>query len=86
MSVTHLIINSDYFDTASYKCIVQVLKKLETIQDKNHQIKITWLYEKDDEEIQEAGEDLKEITSLAIELKEIKYTKDKSPIKKQKGA
>ena len=72
LSSTKLKFKTDYFSTSSYKYFVQIIKKIEQILDKNHTVKIIWYYEKDDEEIMESGENLKEITSIPVEVKELK--------------
>jgi len=71
LSSTTLTFKTDYFNTSSNRCFLELIKKLENIQDKNHEVFVTWLYEKDDEEIKEAGEDLKELTMLSINIKEL---------------
>jgi hypothetical protein len=85
LSITRLTFSIDYFNSYSYRCFLELIRKLENIQDKNHEVFITWLYEKDDEEIREAGEDLKELTMLTIEIKELGSKSGKN-VKNKKGA
>ena len=70
LSSTKLSIEVDYFNSSTYKCFLEIIRKLENIQDANHEIEITWIYDKEDEENREAGEDLKELTMLDIEIRE----------------
>ena len=85
LSSTQLTINTDYFNSNSYRCFLELIRKLENIQDKNHEVFVTWLYEKDDEEIREAGEDMKELTMLTIDIKEL-GSKSGGKAKNKKGA
>lgn len=85
LSITRLNFNIDYFNSYSYRCFLELIRKLENIQDKNHEVFITWMYEKDDEEIMEAGEDLVELTLLTIDVKEL-GSKSKRKEKNKKGA
>ena len=70
LSLTMLVFDTDYYNSESYKCFLKIIKKLESIKDKNHEVLVTWIYDRGDEEIMEAGEDLKEFTSLSINVKE----------------
>ena len=73
LSSTQIEFNCDYFNTSSYKCFVELIRKLERIEDGNHKVSIVWLYEKGDDEAMEAGEDLREVTSLEIEVKPLEF-------------
>jgi hypothetical protein len=52
-------INLTYFNTSSVRHLLIILKTLITAFPKN--IKIEWIYESDDEEIRERGEQLSEV-------------------------
>ncbi|MEM1137386.1 MAG: DUF1987 domain-containing protein [Bacteroidota bacterium] len=55
----------EYFNTSSSKCIVEILRRLETIHvEKN--VEVTWFYESDDEDMQESGEDFMHLVDLPI--------------------
>lgn len=73
LSSTHIEFNCDYFNTASYKCFVELIRKFERREDDNHKVSIVWLYDKGDDEAMEAGEDLREVTSLKIEVKPLEF-------------
>jgi hypothetical protein len=53
-----------YFNTASSKIILDILMKLEEIQEAGNEILIEWHYEEDDEDMQEAGEEYSEIVEV----------------------
>lgn len=58
----------EYFNTSSSKCILDVFKKLEAI---NQQIVINWYYEEDDEDMLEAGEDYDAIINIPFKMIEV---------------
>lgn len=70
-SSTVLDVKLEYFNTSSSKCLVEIFRKLETLQQKNDNVLINWYYEEDDEDMQESGEDFQEIIDVKIVLNEI---------------
>ena len=73
-SKTSLSIQLDYFNTSSSKCIVDLFKKLEQIPKtgKGEAI-INWLYDDQDDDMLEAGEDYKSIIKIPFNL--VSFTK-----------
>ncbi|MFT4683386.1 MAG: hypothetical protein ACJAU0_001623 [Flavobacteriales bacterium] len=65
---TILNIQLEYFNTSSSKCILDLFKKLEAI---NNEITINWYYEEDDEDMLEAGEDYDAIINIPFKMIEI---------------
>jgi len=65
---THFKFEFEYFNTSSSKNILEMLKKLEEIFHKGHDIKITWYYDEDDEDMEETGTDYKALLSVPLEL------------------
>lgn len=65
-------IQLEYFNTSSSKCILDIFKKLESInkQDASDVI-INWFYEEDDEDMLEAGEDYQSILKIPFKMIEI---------------
>ncbi len=59
-------IKLEYFNTASSKLILDVLMKLEDIDNS----KVHWYFYEDDEDMEEAGEEFSEIIEVDFELKE----------------
>ncbi|MCU0390901.1 MAG: DUF1987 domain-containing protein [Thermoflexibacter sp.] len=57
-------IKLEYFNTSSSKCLVEIFRRLEKID--NNSVVINWFYEEDDEDMQESGEDFKEIIDIPI--------------------
>ncbi|MCR5454807.1 MAG: DUF1987 domain-containing protein [Bacteroidales bacterium] len=65
-------IQLEYFNTSSSKCILDVFKKLENLQNKNRaEVVINWYYEEDDEDMLEAGEDYQSILKIPFNMVEI---------------
>lgn len=59
----------EYFNTASSKVLLDILIKLEEIQnDKNCQLTVRWHYQQNDEDMQEAGEEYKELVEVPFEI------------------
>jgi hypothetical protein len=67
-SETHLHLKFEYFNTSSSKCILDLMKKLERMHGSKTQAKISWYFESDDEDMQEAGDDYKAIISVPFEV------------------
>jgi hypothetical protein len=56
-----------YFNTASSKLILDILMILEEIQEEGHEILIRWHSVKNDEDMEEAGEEYSEMVDLKFE-------------------
>lgn len=65
---TNINIQLEYFNTSSSKCILDLFKKLEAI---NQNITINWYYEEDDEDMLEAGEDYEAIINIPFKMIEV---------------
>ena len=62
-----LDIKLEYFNTSSSKCLVEIFRKLEKINEKT-QVTINWHYLEEDEDMLESGEDYKAIIKLPINM------------------
>ena len=58
-------IKLEYFNTRSSKCLMDLLKRLESSKVK---ARVNWYYEEDDEDMLEAGEDYDAIVDLPFRL------------------
>lgn len=68
-SKTTLNIQLDYFNTSSSKSIVDLFKKLELIsKNGKSETTINWLYNEEDDDMLEAGEDYKSIIKIPFNL------------------
>ncbi len=61
----------EYFNTSSSKCLFDVFKRLNRMQDNGIQVTINWFYEEDDEDMMEAGEDYSDLLDLDFNFIEI---------------
>ncbi|TVR38605.1 MAG: DUF1987 domain-containing protein [Cryomorphaceae bacterium] len=68
---TVVIIQLEYFNTSSSKCILDIFKRLEKIRSQGNEVLVKWHYEADDEDMLEAGEDYQAIISLPFEMIEV---------------
>jgi len=66
---TCFVFKMDYFNTASSKLILDILLKLEEINEENEGLKIEWYFREDDEDMEEAGEEFSEIVEIPFEIK-----------------
>lgn len=68
---TLINVHLEYFNTSSSKYIMTVFKMLEKLRQKNHQAKINWICDKNDEDMIEAGEDFQALVDLPIDIIEM---------------
>jgi len=69
---TNFEIKLEYFNTSSSKCLVEIFRKLEKIKEQGKSISIDWYYEEEDEDMEESGEDFKQIIKVPFKMVEIK--------------
>ena len=68
-SKTELKISLEYFNTSSSKCLLDILRRLETINlSGKSAVKVLWFYDADDEDMIEAGEDYQALVKIPFEL------------------
>ncbi len=68
---TQVDMKLEYFNTSSSKCILDLFKRLEKINNNDSEVIINWYYETDDEDMEEAGEDYAAIVGLDFKILEI---------------
>jgi hypothetical protein len=69
---TSLKVQLEYFNTSSSKCLLDVFRKLEAIQKSGKgSVTVTWMYEEEDEDMMEAGEDYREIVGLPFTIEKV---------------
>jgi hypothetical protein len=69
---TNIVVKLEYFNTSSSKCLVEIFRRLEKLQKDGAKANIKWFYDEEDEDMQESGEDFKEIIKLPIEMVMVK--------------
>lgn len=65
-TVIHL--RFDYFNTSSSKCILDILKRIDKIDERGNDVLIKWYYDETDEDMMEAGEDYRDLLDAPFEL------------------
>lgn len=65
-TVIHL--RFDYFNTSSSKCILDILKRIDKIDENGNDVLIKWYYDESDEDMMEAGEDYRDLLDAPFEL------------------
>ncbi len=65
---TNFKFHLEYFNTSSSKVLLDLFRKLEKMYKAGHDVKITWYYDAEDEDMEETGEDYKALLSLPFDL------------------
>ena len=67
-----LYIHLDYLNTHSTECLLILMKKLEAYyKTSKNNVKVSWNFDEDDEDMESLGEDLESIAHIPFEYKEI---------------
>lgn len=61
-------IQFDYFNTSSSKCILDILKRIDKIDELGKDVLIKWYYDENDEDMMEAGEDYSDLLDAPFEI------------------
>lgn len=67
-SKTVVHVQFDYFNTSSSKCILDVLKRIDKVDEAGHDVLVKWYYDENDEDMMEAGEDYSALLNSPFEL------------------
>ena len=70
-SETVLDVRLEYFNTSSSKCLLDIFKKFEKINGNRSHVRVNWYFERDDEDMAEAGEDYQAIVDLPFDISEL---------------
>lgn len=68
VSPTMIHIHFDYFNTSSAKCMIEMLKKLESLPKKGHKVEVNWYYKQTEPTMYQAGMDYKSILNLDFKM------------------
>lgn len=66
---TIITLNFDYLNTASTKCLLEVIMTFEPIIKKGDELEIIWYYRKEDEDMHFIGKKFKALTNLPFVIK-----------------
>lgn len=58
----------EYFNTSSSKCLLDLFRKLEDIYQAGKEINVSWYFDEDDEDMEETGEDYKDMLSVPFDI------------------
>lgn len=61
---TNIVLDFDYFNTASSKMILIILSKLREIFKQGKKVEVTWRYPQYDLELEEAGEEFSDLLNI----------------------
>jgi hypothetical protein len=70
-ATTQIEVRLEYFNTSSSKCILDLFKRLEKLDGNSTAVKVNWYFEKDDEDMEEAGVDYEAIVDLPFTIIEV---------------
>lgn len=66
---TELKVRLEYFNTSSSKCLLDVFRRLESLNlSGKSSVKVSWYYDADDEDMMEAGEDYSALVKIPFEM------------------
>ena len=68
---TELVMNLDYFNSSSARSIVEMLFILEKITETGKEVKVTWLYQEEDDVMKSRGEEIQSVVELPFEIKTV---------------
>jgi len=67
-----LYVHLDYLNTHSTECLLILMKKIEAYyKSSGNNVKVSWNFDEDDEDMETLGEDLASIAQIPFEYKEI---------------
>ncbi len=61
-------IDFDYFNTSSSKCLFDIFKKLDDLNEAGKSVEVNWFYEEWDDDMLEAAEDYSEMVNINFNI------------------
>lgn len=69
---TKVLVQLEYFNTSSSKCILDIFRIMESIHNSGRsKVTIAWLYDEEDEDMMETGEDYQTIVKIPFTISKI---------------
>ncbi|MDX9771074.1 MAG: DUF1987 domain-containing protein [Tenuifilaceae bacterium] len=65
---TVMVLDFDYFNTASSKMLLIILSKLRDLQKNGNRVQVIWKYPQYDFELEEAGEEFSQLLNIPFEF------------------
>lgn len=65
---TVFIVKLEYFNTSSSKYLLEIFRRFEDVFKSGKPVSVQWYYEQEDEDMQESGDDFRDILKIPVEL------------------
>jgi hypothetical protein len=65
---TVFIVKLEYFNTSSSKYLLEIFRRFEDLFKSGKKVSVQWYYELEDEDMQESGDDFRDILKIPVEL------------------
>lgn len=59
-------LNFEYLNSASYKFLIELMRKFSVFHENGNLVEITWYYEEEDDDMKESGTELIEMSDIQI--------------------
>lgn len=68
-SHTELIFRLNYFNSSSTEFILQLIKEVDKLHEAGFLSKVIWVYDEEDEDMEEIGRDFEQMVNVEVELR-----------------
>ena len=65
---TTFVVKLEYFNTSSSKYLLEIFRRFEELFKAGMKVAVQWYYELEDEDMQESGDDFRDILKIPVEL------------------
>jgi hypothetical protein len=65
---TTFVVKLEYFNTSSSKYLLEIFRRFEELFKTGKKVAVQWYYELEDEDMQESGDDFRDILKIPVEL------------------
>ena len=65
---TIFVVKLEYFNTSSSKYLLEIFRRFEEMFKTGKKVAVQWYYELEDEDMQESGDDFRDILKIPVEL------------------
>ena len=68
LDLTQVNVQLEYFNTSSSKYLLEIFRRFEDLFKSGKKVSVQWYYELEDEDMQESGDDFRDILKIPVEL------------------
>ena len=68
ISPTLIHIHFEYYNTATAKCMIELLKRMESLPKKGFKVEVNWYYKNGDHTMYQSGTDFKSILNMDFKM------------------